>query len=49
MAHANGLPPYVEPCVPGVIPLAAFSVDKHAPSGKPPPIPFAIAIISGFT
>ena len=44
---ANGLPPKVEPCVPGFIPEATFLFTKTAPIGKPPPIPFAIGTISG--
>ncbi|EAL60243.1 conserved hypothetical protein [Wolbachia endosymbiont of Drosophila simulans] len=46
---ASGLPPKVEPCIPTAIYLAAFSVARQAPSGNPPPIPFARAHISGST
>ena len=48
-AIAKGLPPKVEPCVPGVIPVATFLFIKTAPIGKPPPMPFAIGTMSGFT
>ena len=44
---ASGLPPKVEPCVPGTMPLAASSVARKQPTGKPPPMPLAIAITSG--
>ena len=40
-AEASGLPPYVEPCVPGGSAFASFSVVSIAPIGKPPPMPFA--------
>ena len=46
-AIASGLPPKVEPWVPGVMPLAASAVARQAPSGKPPPMPLASAMISG--
>ena len=46
---ANGFPPNVDPCEPGIIPFATFFVINTAPIGKPPPIPFAIGTISGFT
>ena len=45
--HPSGLPPNVEPCVPGVMPFAASAVAKNAPTGKPPPKPLAIAMTSG--
>ena len=48
-AIAKGFPPKVEPCVPAVIPEATFLFIKTAPIGNPPPIPFAIGTISGFT
>ena len=48
-AIAKGFPPKVDPCVPGVMPEATFLFIKTAPIGKPPPIPFAIGTISGFT
>ncbi len=32
---------------PAVMPIAAASVARHAPIGNPPPIPLAIAMISG--
>ena len=48
-AIAKGLPPKVDPCVPGVIPEATFLFIKTAPIGNPPPMPFAIGTISGFT
>ena len=44
---ASGLPPYVEPCVPLVIPTEASFVARQAPIGNPDPIPLATAIISG--
>ena len=47
-AIAKGLPPKVDPWVPGVIPTATFLFIRTAPIGKPPPIPFAIGTISGF-
>ena len=46
---ASGLPPKVDPCVPAVIPEATFLFIKTAPIGNPPPIPFAIGTMSGFT
>ena len=46
-AIASGFPPNVLPCVPGVMPVETFFVTKHAPNGKPPPIPLAIGTISG--
>ena len=46
-AMASGLPPKVEPWVPGVMPLAASAVARQAPSGKPPPMPLASAMMSG--
>ena len=46
---ANGFPPKVDPCVPATIPDAAFLFISTAPIGKPPPMPFAIGTISGFT
>ena len=49
MLIAKGFPPKVLPCVPGFIPIATFLFTKHAPIGKPPPIPFAIGTISGST
>ena len=48
-AMASGLPPKVEPCVPTVMPLAASAVARQAPSGKPPPMPFASVMMSGVT
>ena len=33
----------------GVMPAAASAVARHAPIGKPPPIPLAIAMMSGVT
>src|SRR5690606_19777161 len=49
LAHAiaSGFPPKVLPCVPGMMPDAARSVARQAPTGKPPPRPLAIAITSG--
>ena len=44
---AKGFPPKVLPCVPGTMPIDTFFVTKQAPSGKPPPIPFAIGTMSG--
>ena len=35
--------------VPGVMPVAASSVARQAPIGKPPPMPLAIAMMSGVT
>src|SRR4029079_894037 len=46
---ASGLKPKVEPCVPGVIPLAASAVARLAPTGKPPPSALASAMMSGVT
>ena len=46
---AKGFPPNVDPWVPGVMPEATFLFIKTAPIGNPPPIPFAIGTISGFT
>ena len=46
---AKGLPPKVDPCEPAIIPDATFLFIKTAPIGNPPPIPFAIGTISGFT
>ena len=46
-AIASGLPPKVVPCVPAVIPLAASAVARHAPIGKPPPMPLAMVMMSG--
>ena len=46
---AKGFPPNVDPWVPGVITEATFLFIKTAPIGNPPPIPFAIGTISGFT
>src|SRR6516165_8459623 len=48
-ATASGLPPNVEPCVPGVMPVAASAVARHAPIGKPPPSALASDITSGAT
>jgi hypothetical protein len=48
-AIASGLPPKVEPCEPGVMPLAASAVASTAPIGKPPPSAFASDITSGVT
>ena len=45
--QANGFPPYVEPCVPAVIPLAADVLARTAPRGNPPPMPLATIAISG--
>ena len=49
MLAASGLPPNVVPCVPAVIPFAASRVERKAPSGNPPPMPLAIAMMSGMT
>ena len=43
----SGLPPKVEPCVPGTMPFAASLVARKAPIGKPPPMPLATAMTSG--
>src|SRR5450631_3966546 len=48
-AIASSLPPKVEPCVPGVMPLAASAVARQAPTGNPPPSAFAIGMMSGTT
>ena len=44
---ARGLPPNVDPWLPGVMAAATASVAITAPMGKPPARPLAIAIISG--
>ena len=46
-AMASGLPPKVVPWTPAVMPTAASSVARQAPIGKPPPMPLAIAMMSG--
>ena len=46
-AQASGLPPKVVPCVPGTSALANCSFASTAPSGKPPPMPFADDMTSG--
>ena len=48
-AIASGLPPKVEPWVPGVMPLPASAVVRQAPSGKPPPSALAMPMMSGVT
>src|SRR6185436_9099509 len=45
--HANGLPPKVEPCLPGVKTFAAAPLAKHAPIGKPLASPLASVMTSG--
>ena len=45
---ANGLPPNVEPCLPGEIRLEAFSLAIHAPMGIPEAKPLASVTTSGF-
>ena len=48
-AIASGLPPKVEPWLPGANAAATAAVARQAPIGKPPPRPLAIAITSGVT
>ena len=48
-AMASGLPPKVVPCVPTRHALGGLAVARQAPSGKPPPMPLAIAMMSGVT
>ena len=46
-AMASGLPPKVDPCVPGVIAAPTPLLAITAPIGKPPASPLASATISG--
>ena len=46
-AQARGLPPKVEPCVPGPNDGAMRSVVSIAPMGKPLPRAFALVRMSG--
>jgi hypothetical protein len=45
--QTSGLPPKVEPCVPGVNKVAALPLAKHTPIGTPLPNPFAKVSTSG--
>ena len=46
-AHANGLPPYVPPIIPGVTPSNISALAVTADSGMPAAIDLAVAMISG--
>src|SRR4051812_29592923 len=48
-AHETGLPPNVEPWSPRRNASAAAPVARHAPTGSPPPNPFASVTTSGRT
>ncbi|CAM5553900.1 hypothetical protein SALBM135S_04445 [Streptomyces alboniger] len=48
-AHATGLPPNVVPWWPGLNSSAAAPNATVAPSGRPPPRPFASVTMSGST
>ncbi len=45
--YLEGFGPKVVPWTPTVMPLPASLVARHAPIGKPPPMPLAIAMMSG--
>ena len=46
-AQQTGLPPKVEPWLPGVSTSCTFSPSNVAPSGRPPPRPLAVETMSG--
>ena len=46
-AQQTGLPPKVEPWLPGVRMSATFSPSMVAPIGRPPPSPLAVETMSG--
>ena len=48
-AQQAGLPPKVEPWLPGVSTFCTFSPSSVAPSGSPPPSPLAVETMSGWT
>jgi hypothetical protein len=47
--QASALPPKVDPCMPGAMVAAAFSLATMAPSGRPQASGLAATMISGST
>src|SRR5437764_1166396 len=44
--QASGPPPYVEPCIPGLIVAAAFSFAMTTPTAVPQPVTFAAVLVA---